>query len=50
MANNTNSIPNRDGSEIVPSEGVQASGSAQDAVKNYLASALGMDAESNNRW
>ncbi len=35
---------NRDGSEIVPSEGVQASGTAQDAVKNYLASALGMDA------
>ena len=34
---------NRDGSEIVPSEGVQASGTAQDAVKNYLASALGRD-------
>ncbi len=35
---------NRDGSEIVPSESVQASGTAQDAGKNYLASALGMDA------
>jgi hypothetical protein len=35
---------NRDGSEVVPAGGVQASGPAQDAVKKYLASALGMDA------
>ena len=34
---------NRDGSEIVPSEGIQTSGTAQDVVKKYLASALGMD-------
>ena len=34
----------RDGVEIVPSEGVQALGTAQDAVKKNLASALGMDA------
>ena len=34
---------NRDGSEVVPAGGVQASGSAQDMVKKYLASALGLD-------
>ncbi len=34
----------RDGVEIVPSEGVQALGTAQDSVKKNLASALGMDA------
>ena len=35
---------NRDGSEVIPSGGIQASGPAQEAVKKYLASALGMDA------
>lgn len=35
---------NRDGTEIVPAGGVQASDPAQGAVKNYLASALGIDA------
>jgi hypothetical protein len=35
---------NQDGSEIVSAGGVQASDPAQDAVKNYLASALGIDA------
>ncbi|HEY9152646.1 MAG TPA: hypothetical protein VIN60_07155 [Anaerolineales bacterium] len=36
---------NRDGSEILPAGGIQPSGSAQDAVKNHLASALGINAE-----
>jgi len=35
---------NRDGSEVVPAGGIQVSGPAQDAVKNYLAYALGMNA------
>jgi len=34
---------NRDGSQILPSEGDQALGPVQDVVKNYLASALGID-------
>ena len=35
---------NQDGSRVVPAEGVQASGPAQDAVRKHLASMLGIDA------
>ncbi len=35
---------NQDGSMIVPGGGIQASGPAQDAVRKYLASMLGIDA------
>jgi len=36
---------NQDGSLIVPVEGVQATGSVQDAVKSHLASLLGIEAD-----